>query len=134
MDRTDQDMPTASLTTVAQLMDHELHTGSPSTTVLEAATMMTAGSVGSTLVMDGGRLVGIFTERDVVKALSQAPDALRDPIGRWMTPDPQTISPDGLPEEALRRMITGGFRHLPVIDGGKVVGMLSIRDLARGSL
>jgi len=103
--------------------------------VAEAATIMARGKVGSTLVMNRGRLVGIFTERDIVRALSHSPDAPADPVGHWMTANPQTVSGVDPVDEALRLMVSGGFRHLPVVDDdGRVVGMLSMRDLARAGV
>jgi CBS domain-containing protein len=85
--------------------------------------------------MNRGRLVGIFTERDIVRALSHSPDAPADPIGHWMTANPQTISGSDSVDEALQRMVSGGFRHLPVVDdAGQVIGMLSMRDMARAGV
>ncbi len=121
--------------TVAELMDHNLHTATPSTTVGEAAVIMARGQVGSTLIIDGQRLVGIFTERDVVRALSQSVQSPADPVSLWMTPNPETISGSDPVELALRRMLSGRFRHLPVVDiRGGVVGMLSMRDLAKAGV
>lgn len=118
------------MTSVSELMSHTLHRAGASTTVAEAATIMARGRVGSTLVVDGDRLIGIFTERDIVRAVSHSPDAPADPIGHWMTPGPQTVTPGTGAGEALRMMLAGGFRHLPVLQRGRVVGMLSMRDLA----
>ena len=121
--------------TVAELMSHTLHEATASTTVAEAATIMARGRVGSTLVMNRGRLVGIFTERDIVRALSHSPDAPADPIGHWMTANPRRVSGSDPVEDALQRMVAGGFRHLPVVDEhDRVVGMLSMRDLARAGV
>jgi CBS domain-containing protein len=86
--------------------------------------------VGSALVMEGDSLVGIFTERDIVRALSQDFDAPGHPIAHWMTADPMTTSPDASAEDALDTMLSRGFRHLPVLEGGKVLGVVSIRDLS----
>jgi len=123
------------MATVAELMSHTLHKAGPSTTVAEAATIMARGKVGSTLVMEGERLVGIFTERDVVRAVSHSPDAPADSIGDWMTTNPQTVTGVEPAEGALRRMVAAGFRHLPVVDAeGRLVGMLSMRDLARAGV
>lgn len=123
------------MATVADLMDRTLHSAPASTTVEAAAAMMAVAGVGSTLVVAGERLLGIFTERDVVRALSQSCDAARDRVDRWMTPNPVTISAAAESDHALRTMIERGFRHLPVVDGGgRLVGMLSLRDLARGSV
>jgi CBS domain-containing protein len=116
---------------VREAMTRIVLTAAASTTLGEAASLMAQRRVGSALVLDGERLVGIFTERDIVKALSQDGSATQQAVGHWMTSGPQTISPDASIEEALQRMVDGGFRHLPVIDGGSLVGMLSMRDISR---
>ena len=104
----------------------------PATRVMDAAKLMYAGRAGSALVMDGGRLVGIFTERDIVRALSgPESDAGRtSSVASFMTSDPQTIARGASVGEALDRMLSGGFRHLPVVDEDRVVGVVSMRDLA----
>ena len=95
---------------------------------------MFAGRAGSALVLEDGSLVGIFTERDILRALgdSSSADLARiSPVSKWMSRDPETIGPETVVAEALDRMLFGGFRHLPVLDGEAVVGMVSMRDLAR---
>ncbi len=111
-------------------MNRDLITVDPSTTVAEAATIMGGKHVGSALVMEDDRLTGIFTERDIVRALGEHFDAAGHPVASWMTPNPITIGPDATTEEALDTMLGGGFRHLPVVEGDRVVGMLSLRDVA----
>jgi CBS domain-containing protein len=106
-------------------------TAPASTTIAEAASLMAQRRVGSALIVEGERLLGIFTERDIVKALSQDGQAVQQAIGHWMTRDPQSISPDVSLEEALQRMVEGNFRHLPVLEEGRLVGMLSMRDISR---
>jgi CBS domain-containing protein len=91
---------------------------------------MSVRHLGSVLVMDGARLAGIFTERDVVRALASDFDAGEHPIGTWMSTDPQTATSSTTTREALDRMLANGFRHLPVVDEDEVVGVVSIRDLA----
>jgi CBS domain-containing protein len=111
-------------------MSTMLHSVSPSTTVGEAVALMAQHRIGSTVVMDGSRLVGIFTERDTVRAISQSHDAPAHEVSSWMTRDPMTVGPDDDTEAALKTMLDRGFRHLPVVDGGEVIGIVSIRDLA----
>jgi CBS domain-containing protein len=111
-------------------MSTTLHTVSPSTTVGEAVALMAQYRVGSTIVMDGTRLAGIFTERDTVRAISQSHDAPGHEVSSWMTSNPMTASPDDDTEAALTTMLDHGFRHLPVMEGGEVIGIVSIRDLA----
>ncbi len=121
------------MTTVGDVMQTNLVTAEPSSTVAEAATIMGERHVGSTLVMEDGKLVGIFTERDIVRALSQDFDAPGHPISHWMTKNPRTIATDSTVEEALEIMFAGGFRHLPVARGDEVLGMVSMRDLSRAT-
>jgi CBS domain-containing protein len=84
-------------------------------------------------VLEDGALVGIFTERDVLRAFDQmhADPARVSPMSKGMTWDPLTIDPNATVGEAMDRMLDGGFRHLPVMDGGTLVGIVSMRDLAR---
>lgn len=116
---------------VREVMTQVVLTADMGTTIAEAASLMAQRRVGSALVMEGRRLLGIFTERDIVKALSQDASATHQAIGHWMTRSPQTILSDATIEEALRRMLDGGFRHLPVTDEDRIVGMVSMRDLSR---
>ena len=99
----------------------------------EVAERMVAREVGAVLVLDGDRLAGIMTERDVLRAVARG---IRDDavVRDWMTRDPETIGPDETTEHAATLMMHGGFRHLPVVEGGEVVGILSIRDLMRIAL
>jgi CBS domain-containing protein len=90
---------------------------------------MSTHHVGSALVCDGDRLLGIFTERDVVHALATDFDASGEPVSSWMTEDPVTLGPSSSAAEALDRMLEEGFRHLPVVEGERVVGIVSLRDL-----
>src|SRR5579872_4785154 len=110
-------------------MKTSLHMVDASATVGEAVSLMAQQRIGSTLVMDGSRLIGIFTERDTVRAISQSHDAPTHEISSWMTRDPQTVGPDVDVDIAMKTMLDRGFRHLPVVDGGEVVGMVSMRDL-----
>lgn len=116
--------------TVRDIMSTEIVSVGISATVAEAATLMGKQQVGSALVMDGDDVVGIFTERDIVRALGEHFDAAGHPVSSWMTPNPSTVGPDAPTDEALDRMLAGGFRHLPVVEGDRVVGMLSLRDIA----
>lgn len=118
------------MATVGELMSTDLIAVTPTATVAEAATLMGERHVGSALVMDGDRLEGIFTERDIVRALGEHFDAAGHPVSSWMTRRPATIAPDTSSDVALETMLSGGFRHLPVTEGDRVVGMLSLRDLA----
>ena len=118
------------MATLREVMATRLHTVGPGDTVGEAVAVMAQNRVGSVLVMDGDKLLGIFTERDTVRSLSLSYDAPRHEIVSWMTHDPLTVPPDTDADDALRIMLDNGFRHLPVIEDGKVVGIVSMRDLA----
>lgn len=115
---------------VRDLMAARLHIVGPDDTVGEAVALMAQNRVGSVLVMEGEKLLGIFTERDTVRAISQSHDAPRHEVTSWMTHDPRTVEPDVEVGEALQTMLDNGFRHLPVVADGKVVGIVSMRDLA----
>ena len=115
---------------VREVMKTRLHMVEPTATVGEALSLMAQQRIGSALVMDGSRLIGIFTERDTVRAISQSHDAPSHEISSWMTPNPQTVDPEVDTDEALQTMLDRGFRHLPVVEDGRVIGMVSMRDLA----
>ncbi len=118
---------------VADIMAGNLLTVAGHVTVEEAVRSMNDRHVGAVLVLEEDRLVGVFTERDVLRAVAHGltPTAV---VADWMTRGPETIEPDDSAEHAAIIMIHGGFRHLPVVDAGKVVGILSIRDLVRSVL
>ncbi len=114
-------------------MSADLVTVEPSTMMTEAAAAMSSARVGSVLVLEEGALVGIFTERDILSAFEQfrADPARVSPVSKGMTWNPLTIGPDATVGEAMDRMLDGGFRHLPIMEAGTLVGIVSMRDLAR---
>ena len=111
-------------------MSTELLTVDPSAAVTEVAKRMVAKDVGAVLVFEEGAICGILTERDVLRAVA---DGLDDAtlVRDRMTANPETLDADDTTEHAAVLMIHGGFRHLPVVEQGEVVGVLSIRDLMR---
>lgn len=111
-------------------MSRDLLSVEPGVTLTEVAKRMVDKDVGAVLVMEGERLVGILTERDVLRAVARGIDDSTT-VADYMTRNPETLEPDESTEHAAVLMIHGGFRHLPVTDGDEVVGMLSIRDLMR---
>ena len=117
------------MTTIRDVMSTELISVSPDATVAEAATVMGTGKVGAALILDGGRLAGIFTERDILRALASDFDAAAHLVSHWMSPDPVTLSPTADAKEALDQMLDRGFRHVPVVDDGRAVGIVSLRDV-----
>ena len=111
-------------------MSTELLTVEPSAQVTEVAKRMVAKDVGAVLVFEEGAICGILTERDILRAVADGIDdatLVRD----RMTANPETLDADDTTEHAAVLMIHGGFRHLPVVEQGEVVGVLSIRDLMR---
>jgi CBS domain-containing protein len=111
------------------LMNTSVVTAAPDTTVAEAAAGMVRARVGSVVVMQGSFLAGILTERDVLRAAASGEDLSRSLVAAWMSRDPQAAGPDMPAEEAAQIMLLNGFRHLPVVDGRAVCGVVSIRDL-----
>ena len=99
------------------------------TLVCKAAKLMALKNVGAIMVVEDDRLVGIFTERDVVfRVVARGLDAQTTPLAEVMTRDPLTVGPERAFGYALVVMQENGFRHLPVIEGGKPIGMVSSRN------
>ena len=111
-------------------MSRDLLTVAPGDALGEVSQRMVDRDVGAVIVMEGGALAGILTERDVLRAVAAG---IQDDtvVSDWMTRDPETMSPEDTTQHAAVLMIHGGFRHLPLVEGDEVVGMLSIRDLMR---
>lgn len=118
---------------------HEIMTANVFTTnrqapVAETAKAMVKGRFGSALVMQGDVLLGIFTERDVLRAAASGEDLTSSPVSKWMTSDPTTAEPGTDSEDAAQLMLSGGFRHLPVAEGNTVAGIVSLRDVLSARL
>ncbi len=111
-------------------MSRELLDVTPATTLADAAKKMSGGRVGAVIVLEDGGLLGILTERDVLRAVGEG-RVEGSTVADWMTSDPETIEPTESTDMAATLMIHGGFRHLPVVEEGRVVGIVSIRDLMR---
>ena len=113
------------------ISEGKLVSATDQTTVSEAARIMAREKVGAILVMHKDRLSGIFTERDAVnRVLALGLDPQRTPLGKVMTRDPMTISPDKPFSHALIAMHEHGFRHMPVVENGRPIGVVSMRDAA----
>jgi CBS domain-containing protein len=117
------------MATLKDLMNTSVVTASPDTTVTEAAAGMVRARVGSVVVLQGSFLAGILTERDVLRAAASGEDLSVSLVSAWMSPDPQAASLDMPAEEAAQIKLLNGFRHLPVLSGREVCGVVSIRDL-----
>lgn len=117
------------MTVLRDLMSTRVALTAPEVPVAEAAALMIKANVGSAVVMQGRFLAGILTERDVLRAAAAGEDLRVSRVADWMTPDPQSVGPDTAVEEAAEIMLRNGFRHLPVVDGRTVCGVVSLRDL-----
>ncbi len=121
---------------ISALLDSKasaIHTVPPHATVFAAVQKMVEARIGAVLVVDAqNRLVGIFSERDVlVRVVSLHRDPLTTPVAHVMTIDPVTIDASTTVEEVLDQHAGKEFRHLPVLEEGRLVGMVSVRDLLR---
>lgn len=94
-----------------------------------AARQMAAGEMGSLGVMAGGKLVGIFTERDLMRAIASGANPDAAIVDEWMTSPVDTFSPHVEVEEAALWLLETGYRHLPVVEGARLLSILSIRDV-----
>lgn len=111
---------------------HAIHTIAPTVSVFDAVAEMNRHRVGAILVMDDHRLVGIFTERDVLRRVVGAGlDPRRALVADVMTAGVLTIKPDATLEETTAIFTEKRCRHLPVLDNGKLVGLISIGDITR---
>jgi len=106
----------------------------PTVTLGEAARAMRRRDVGAAVVYESGRLVGIFTERDLLRAIADSRHPDQHHVRTYMTPDPITLPPDHAPSEAAQIMTERKFRHIPVLEGGQLVGIVSIRDLVSAGM
>jgi CBS domain-containing protein len=123
------------MTQLADVMRRDFITVAPEDTLGEVAQKMVDVGTGSAVVRDFGRLIGIVTERDLMKAMAGRVHTSEARVREWMTPDPITATPDTPAEEAAKTMLDNGFRHLPVLDSdGLVVGVVSLRQVAAAEL
>jgi CBS domain-containing protein len=104
------------------------------TTLGQAARLMRGRNVGAAVVVEEGGIVGIFTERDLLRAIADSRHPDQGQVQSYMTPDPLTLPSDHSPSEAARIMSERKFRHIPVVDEGRLVGIVSIRDLVGAGL
>ena len=120
-----------------QGMNHDILSTAPDSTVYEALAIMAEKHVGALLVMKGAELVGIFSERDYARGIVLKGKSSKDtPVSEIMTPQSclVTVTPKNTVEECLNLVSDKRIRHLPVLDGSKVVGVLSIGDLVKETI
>ena len=125
--------------TIAQILKikgNNVSSLAPTATVLEAAQMLGAKRIGAVLVVDSAEgLVGILSERDIVGSLAQhGPKTLDMTVAELMTSEVQVASPRTTVEEAMGMMTQGRFRHVPVVEGGHLVGLVSIGDVVKARI
>jgi len=121
---------------VAQILKrkgYEVLTTAPHHTLRDAAKALAERRVGAVVVADAtGHVLGILSERDIVRAIGAAgSDALTEAVSQHMTPNPTTVGEDTAIDELMQVMTTGRFRHLPVIEGERLVGIVSIGDIVK---
>jgi len=119
---------------IGTLTQSPLRTADPDETIGDAADRMTFFEIGSLAVFEEGKLVGIITERDIVRAIAGGASANVDTVGQFMTRGPVEVTPDDTVDQAIAYMVFLGARHLPVVEKGEVVGMVSARDLLAATL
>lgn len=122
--------------TVAEILnskpDHSVHVISPEVPVLEAIRLMAEKNIGALVVTEGERVVGIVSERDYArKMILQGRSSAATPVSAIMTADVITVEPKANHEQCMQLMTDRHLRHLPVVDGGKLIGLLSIGDLVK---
>lgn len=115
-------------------MSRDLLTVAPEDTLGDAAEKMAARGVGAALVMDFGQLVGILTERDLLAAVAGRVQTSEARVREWMTEKPLTVPEATSIERAASTMVTHGFHHLPIVDGERTVGIVSLRDVVRSAI
>lgn len=115
---------------VGELMRRDVRTTTGSATIAEVARMLRDGGISSVVVLDDDRLSGIITERDVVAVVAAGKDPNTTPVREGMTSELDTVEPRTDVLDAAARMARRRIRHLPVVQDGSVVGMVSIRDLS----
>jgi CBS domain-containing protein len=118
---------------VESLTPHPPMTIAPTATVRQAIDLMLAHNVGALLVIDdAGKLLGIFSERDLLKKVAGVHEQFAElPVNRFMTPRPEAVTASDTLNFVLHKMDGGGYRHVPVLEGGRPVSMLSVRDMLR---
>jgi CBS domain-containing protein len=122
------------MTPIRDVMRTDFVTAAPEDTLGETAEKMVDRGVGAAAVRDYGRLIGIITERDLMKAIAGRVHTSEARVREWMTDEPVTAEPDMDVDEAATIMVGNNFRHLPVCEGEQIVGMLSLRRAVAAQL
>lgn len=121
----------AVVRTVGEVMSRSVVTAVPTETVAEVSARMVDHSVGSVVVADGNRPIGILTERDLLRFAASGGDPTGTKVAEWMTEEPATLGTDVSAADAFAKLAEAGYRHFPVVEGGALVGIVSMRDLMK---
>ena len=120
------------MATVAEVMNANVLTVDPSASIGEAAEKMMDAGVGAVVVLeDMARIIGIVTERDILRAVAQRARAAEARVRQWMTESVVTIDPETTVDAAAKMMFERNFRHLPVVKDGRLLGIVSLRRLSQ---
>ena len=118
------------MTQLRDIMTEDVLTVAPEDTLGEVAAKMVERNVGSVVVFDFGRLIGVLTERDIMRAVAARTHSSDARVREWMTADPITATADASIEDAAKTMFDNGFRHLPIVEGARGGGMVPRRAVA----
>ena len=121
-----------SMATLGEIVNPTFITVAPEDTLGEVAEKMNRQNVGAVVVKDFGRLIGILTERDLLRAMAARVHTSDARVRQWMTADPVTAAAEMPLDDAAQVMLDNGFRHLPVVDGDTVLGIVSLRRVLGG--
>lgn len=116
---------------IRDIMSADVFVTDPDATLTQVADAMLRRRFGSAVVSSGSMILGILTERDLLRAAAAGADVTSARVSEWMTADPITAEPTMDADEAIEVLMSHGFRHLPVLEGGALVGLVSLRDLVR---
>jgi len=115
---------------LSKIMNRDVVTVDTKTKLYDVASKMTIQKIGAVVVLDKGKMAGIFTERDLLtKVVYENRNPAQAVMSEVMTRSPQTLRPDQSVADAYDMMSSQGFRHVPIVDGDKLVGIVSIRDI-----
>jgi CBS domain-containing protein len=124
----------AAVTVLRDVMRTDYISVEPHDTLGEVAQRLVDARTGAAIVKDFGRMIGILTERDMLKAMAGRVHTSEARVREWMTADPITATPDTATDAAAQTMVENGFRHLPVVEDGAVVGVVSLRRMVAHGL
>jgi CBS domain-containing protein len=123
------------VTDLLKIKGRVVWTCSPNATLMDALKLMAEKNIGALLVMEGDRIAGIISERDIARRIVEKEKCLLDePVSGFMTEDVVVVRPDQSTQDCMQLMTREHFRHLPVVEDGKLVGMISIGDVVRALL